>query len=362
MATTSVLSPSVATRVSSSGPTLTSDQLANANLIYQTATKNGLNSQQALEMVGASMAESGLNENNVNGKSGAFGLFQLLSSGYVNTYQNYVNKGYSPSEANILAILPDYKRNFQANQGAPMGTVAALTEKSGEGASFYAAGTNNFLTALKNGGFGSIAAYAGSHSTSFTASLKQIPLVGGTVGGAVQGAESAVNATESVGHFLGDLTNPNFWIRALEMIAGFALVGLGLYLVLKDMGIPTPDVPTPAKRRANELESLLEEAKFSQAQARVAEGQSRVATAQARQEYSPRVSAARAQSAEATASSATFTAEERVKQQRAKTSEARAKARSARQGATEAKRRAERARAVEREQIFGQMASDNPRY
>lgn len=245
-----------------------------------------------------------------------------------------------------------------ANGTAPaaplVGGLGAGTQPSSQGNAFY-----DFVQSLSGKSF----PYTGSPYKAETNPLSGVPVAGTVFGAGQSVGEAAGSVVDTTTGFISEITSANFWIRALEMVAGFALVGMGLYLVLKDFGISTPTLPTPANRAADELEALTFEAKRSQAQARVAEGQSRVVTAQARQEYSPRVSRARAESAETTASSAAYSAEERAKQQRARTSRERANARAARSGATEAKRRAERARATEREQIFGtQMASDNPQY
>ena len=59
-----------------------------------------------------------------------------------------------------------------------------------------------------------------------------------------EGAVTGVyNASVSVGTFLGKLTDPNFWIRALQIVGGAFLIATGLYLLAKQVGLATPPAP-----------------------------------------------------------------------------------------------------------------------
>jgi hypothetical protein len=59
--------------------------------------------------------------------------------------------------------------------------------------------------------------------------------------GSVVGAVTApVKWTEAVAHFLGKLTDPKFWLRALEVVGGIVLVLLGLYLLARNVGLAQP--------------------------------------------------------------------------------------------------------------------------
>jgi hypothetical protein len=341
MPTTSPTSSSVANTLStqSGAGALTPDQITNANLIWTAAHQAGLNDNQAYEMIGASYAESGLDENAVNKSSGALGLFQLLSSGYVNTYNSLVQKGVPPAQANIQAILPSYVTAFRQNQGSAPGTVAALVESSGEPPSWYAGGITGFLGALKGSGFSGVSNFAGASSSplgGFPGGGYITSAASGTYSGSglksvVDAGESAVQTTESVGHFLGKLTDPNFWIRALEIVGGMALVGLGLYLIAKDIGgamgasLPSPSslpgIGGPAKE-VEDAAQAMEAAKAAQASHRQSMREAQLSAAS-----------------------------ERAKQAKANTSRARANARAAREGAREAQRRAERARGITRSDI-----------
>lgn len=62
--------------------------------------------------------------------------------------------------------------------------------------------------------------------------VSHIPVVGGIVSG-----------TEATAHLFGKLLDPRFWLRALEVVGGFLLVLLGLYLLTRQVGLA--DVPEP---------------------------------------------------------------------------------------------------------------------
>lgn len=89
-------------------------------------------------MVAAAYAESGLDAGIKNrAGSGAAGLFQLLSSGYVQRAN--AHGGVFNPQANIDAILPDYVSYWRSHPNASPGEAAAAVERSGMGPSFYAA-------------------------------------------------------------------------------------------------------------------------------------------------------------------------------------------------------------------------------
>lgn len=256
-------SPSPSNTFSAPHSTLSSTQIANANLIWAYAKKAGLTDNQALEMVGASYAESNLDATNYVGKNtgGPFipgqtaaGLFQLLSSGYVSYAQSH--GGLFDPQANIQAILPEYVANFKANPNAAPGYVASITEKSGEPPSWYNGGIVSFVNALGAGGPGQAAQFLGAHSSSFTTTLGQIPLVGTQVKGAATAAEGAFSAVESTGNFFAQLTNPWLWLRIGEVVLGALLIGGALILVAKDVGASTPSIPSFAQKPADEGEDL----------------------------------------------------------------------------------------------------------
>lgn len=89
----------------------------------------------------------------------------------------------------------------------------------------------------------------------FTSSIE------GSVGGAVSGVTGAVggavSATEAIGKFLGKLGDPNTWLRIGEVVAGGLLVGLALYLIAKDLGLPVPgSLPGAAGKAADSSADL----------------------------------------------------------------------------------------------------------
>lgn len=116
---------------------LTARQLQVAKLIYGMALGRGLSPTHAREVVAAAYAESGLNPSAVNKRSGAAGLFQLLSPNYRQSAQQ--GGGLFNPRANTNAILGDYASFFQQHPGATPGTAGAAVERSGQGAGFYSA-------------------------------------------------------------------------------------------------------------------------------------------------------------------------------------------------------------------------------
>lgn len=119
-------------------------QTADATKIYSIAVQKGLPPQRARELVLAAFHEGGLDPNAHN-PSGAEGDFQLLSPGYVDKANQL--GGVHNTQANELAILPDYQRYWQQHPDAPMGAAAAAVERSGKGAGYYGANADlvNFL-------------------------------------------------------------------------------------------------------------------------------------------------------------------------------------------------------------------------
>lgn len=107
-----------------------------AELIFTMGRQAGLPVNRSLELVAAAYAESRLNPSAVNKKSGAAGLFQLLSPGYV---QRAAHAGGAMNpQANVSAILPDYVNYWKQHPGAAPGEAGRDVERSGQGAGFYA--------------------------------------------------------------------------------------------------------------------------------------------------------------------------------------------------------------------------------
>ena len=115
---------------------LSKTQRSLANLIVSIAQRRGLSHRRALELVAASVRESGLNPRATNKSSGAAGLFQLLSRGY-RTRAQALGGLYNP-RANILAILPAYLAYWKSHPKAAAGQAAAAVEASGQSANWYA--------------------------------------------------------------------------------------------------------------------------------------------------------------------------------------------------------------------------------
>jgi hypothetical protein len=127
---------------------LNASQRQNAQLIYSTARSRGLSPQRSLELVNAAYAESGLNAGARNRSSGAGGLFQLLSSGYVSKANRM--GGVNNPRANLAAILPNYISYWRSHPNARPGEAARDVERSGEGAGFYSGALGMLSGAVGN--------------------------------------------------------------------------------------------------------------------------------------------------------------------------------------------------------------------
>src|SRR5262245_26330211 len=91
-------------------------QRRSAGTIWQLAQQAGLSPARQRELAAVAYAESGLTPTSTNASSGAGGLFQLLSSGYVNRAKQL--GGVFDPVANTKAILPDYIRYWQQHPNA----------------------------------------------------------------------------------------------------------------------------------------------------------------------------------------------------------------------------------------------------
>jgi hypothetical protein len=79
--------------------------------------------------------------------------------------------------------------------------------------------------------------------------------------------ESIASGVTSVSSFLGKLSDPHFWLRAVEVVGGVVLVLLGLYLLARQVGLaqPVEDAAaiTPVGRGAKLGEAAAAEMQFS---------------------------------------------------------------------------------------------------
>ena len=210
----------------------TSEQQSNAALIIKSAEQAGLSPFQADQLVGAAYAESGLRTGAINKSSGAMGLFQLLSSGYVNAYNALVKKGESPAQANIDAILPAYTDYFKKHPNAAPGEAAAAVEASGKPASWYTTATttaNELLGIQVNPNTGTL--------TPFQSTGGVFGGFGARAGAGAQGVETAGNALTG---WVGDLTGwiEKWALRIGTMIAGAALIALGVVAIIRSSAVP----------------------------------------------------------------------------------------------------------------------------
>ena len=75
--------------------------------------------------------------------------------------------------------------------------------------------------------------------TSLVKNVGSTDPIGGPVSGVVHGAEATAS-------FFGKLLDPHFWLRAVEVVGGFLILLLGLYLLTRQVGLSgVPEPPTP---------------------------------------------------------------------------------------------------------------------
>jgi hypothetical protein len=132
--------------------TLTAQQRQVGTEIYSLGIASGLSPARADELAAAAFAESRWVAAARNKSSGAAGVFQLLSSGYVQRAEQL--GGVDDVRANTLAILPDYLAFWKAHPSAAPGAAGAAVEASGQPASFYAAPlaiVRGVLSTVRNG-------------------------------------------------------------------------------------------------------------------------------------------------------------------------------------------------------------------
>jgi hypothetical protein len=214
-------------------------QQENASIIIRLAEGKpyDLSPDQAAQLVGAAYAESGLSNYAVNPSSGAAGLFQLLSPGYV-TRANQLG-GVGNPVANTEAILPSYSAYFAAHPDAQPGQAAAAVEASGEPASWYAAATGTVSNLLEGGKAGAgilgtgLNQNASSLGSTLAAGAQHIP-------GVVQ-TEQLFNGLSSFWNWIGKSSN---WIRIGEIIAGAVLIMLGIIMLGRGAASSSPAAQT----------------------------------------------------------------------------------------------------------------------
>jgi RHS repeat-associated protein len=108
--------------------------LRSARIVFTLARLAGLSTARAREMVAAACQESSLIRTT---PSPGKGLFQLISSGFVNRANSL--GGVFSARGNTCGILPDFLYYWSRHPKASPGACAACVEASALGASFYAA-------------------------------------------------------------------------------------------------------------------------------------------------------------------------------------------------------------------------------
>jgi hypothetical protein len=97
--------------------------------------------------------------------------------------------------------------------------------------------------------------------------LSGIPIAGSIFGAGQKTGETAgniVSSVSSVGGLIKEISNPIFWLRVAEIVGGAILIGIGIYLVAKDMGFSPPKPPGPAGKVLDKGESVVRDADFSE--------------------------------------------------------------------------------------------------
>lgn len=225
----------------------------------------------------------------------------------------------------------DAAYNIYTNAGGGQSGVAAVVKNYGGSPSFETGNT---------GGFSGVTGYNPNSPIGSA--------VGSTVGaaeGAYNAGKTVYNAAKSTADFLGQLSNPNLWIRIAEVVGGIMLTGLGLYVTVKDMGMNVGKLPGPAGAAQD---AGVEQVRALELQNRQQAAENRSATLG----FQAQTAVSRSETQSTEFENRQKAARERYLQQRARTRERRANARASEAGATAASRRAERARAIQMDEVM----------
>lgn len=131
---------------------------------------------------------------------------------------------------NVNSTWPGIETGYSTSQGSPLQPLlprGSVYPASGYGAQFQA----DVKATSPGGGSGSLTSPGAIFGNPFgkggiVSSDSKVPGVGAVVG-----------VVDSVPKFLGKLTDPNLWIRVLEIVGGSVLFLAGLYLLVKDVGL-----------------------------------------------------------------------------------------------------------------------------
>lgn len=280
MPTTSPTSPSVATTVSQ--PEATSGQrYFNFSQLQGLWVQAGGDPKWAPVMAAIAISESGgdnhaLNDNPNTGDY-SVGLWQI---NYYNGLAASRTARYGPAST----LQQDPLANARAavdlldSRGAPPSPNApGLSNWKGDRA--YAVYQNGGISAViqygqQNGGHGGWTPYVGSGTTRSAAGnpFAGIPGVGAVFGAGESIGNTSYNAVQAVSStsgFLKEITNPVFWLRVAEVVGGVLLIGIGVILIAKDMGMKTGSLPGPAGTLQDNSEQLADAFEQGQRQGEV---------------------------------------------------------------------------------------------
>lgn len=227
---------------------------AEAKAIADAAKKYGVDPFASLAVASV---ESGFGGTKAVGDSGtSFGPFQLHAGGALPSDVWAKGAAYANEWANSPEGI-DYAVRTQAGAAHGLSGAAAvhaivyLFERPKDPASEYSTAMQHYQQLRDSGGsflgnlWGDLKGY---ESGMFHKGINAIPNPPGTdiVTGAVDAGKGVVNATVDTAHFLGKLTNPVLWERALYVVAGGFLMGMGLVIVAREIGAPVVRTPVDA--------------------------------------------------------------------------------------------------------------------
>lgn len=80
--------------------------------------------------------------------------------------------------------------------------------------------------------------------------LTSLPGGNALFGGGPANLQNSVMDFGRIGELIGNLVDPHWWLRVLELLGGGVLVLTGLYLLAKQIGLPSPAGAIPSRRVA----------------------------------------------------------------------------------------------------------------
>lgn len=207
---------------------------------YQVAAGTGLDPRVILAQITAEGAPGNgagyFNYLNIAAPTAAYNKTPYVGVGPANTAI------FGTMQAGVAATIAEYKAlGITKAAGKPPAEQIDAIANSGWASSHYGtpAGSNllnDFKSLYPNANVGGAPASGYGAATQGQTTLGQSPI------------GQVVTVPLSIADFLGRLTNPAYIIRGLELVAGSVLVLLGLWLLVKQVGLAAGiDVPSPVE-------------------------------------------------------------------------------------------------------------------